>query len=215
MYAYEYDPTTGGILLKAGYSEGKISKEPRLVYAKELDMLGFNKYWKYSNQEEVPYMWAEANYYYYRGKKVASLKGGNLFEAPQIVIEKDENGESFGTEENRAILKKIDIARMIEKNRVLLQRLETTTVKKIKEVFEKYQKKADCVHVAFSGGKDSIVLLHLIKQTLPEKSYIVCFADTGMEFPDTYKLIESTEESCKRENIQFFTSRAKFTPEDS
>ena len=40
MYAYTYDPETGGILLND--STPLFSKEPRPVYAREMDILGFD-----------------------------------------------------------------------------------------------------------------------------------------------------------------------------
>ena len=66
MYEYEWDVETGGykLLCKACV----FSKEPRPVYFEELDILGFDKYWNYTKDDKYPYMWAEANSYYYRGK---------------------------------------------------------------------------------------------------------------------------------------------------
>ena len=45
MYAYEWDSTTGGYILTP--MPLAFSKEPRPVYYKELDILGFDKYWDY------------------------------------------------------------------------------------------------------------------------------------------------------------------------
>ena len=42
MYAYTWDPETGGLLLNSTHQQ--FSKEPRPVYYRELDILGFNKY---------------------------------------------------------------------------------------------------------------------------------------------------------------------------
>ena len=84
MYNYTYDTETGGILLNT--TPMQFSKEPRPVYYRELDLLGFDKYWNYEKQDNFPYMWAEANQYYYRGNLVASLKGGNLYTAPEIQL---------------------------------------------------------------------------------------------------------------------------------
>lgn len=54
----------------------------------------------------------------------------------------------------------------------------------IKQVLEKYSK----VGLGFSGGTDSLVLLHLV---LPLKQDIsVIFVDTQHEFPATYKFID-------------------------
>lgn len=51
MYSYTYDEETGGILLNS--TPTIFSKEPRPVYAPELDLLGFDKYWKYDNQSDI------------------------------------------------------------------------------------------------------------------------------------------------------------------
>lgn len=42
MYSYEYDIDTGGVLLNS--APLMMSKEPRPVYYKELDILGFDKF---------------------------------------------------------------------------------------------------------------------------------------------------------------------------
>ena len=52
MYSYTYDEETGGILLNS--TPTVFSKEPRPVYAPELDLLGFDKYWKYDKQSDAP-----------------------------------------------------------------------------------------------------------------------------------------------------------------
>ena len=59
MYAYEWDSSTGGYILTP--MPLAFSKEPRPVYYKELDILGFDKYWDYDKNDSFPYMWAEAN----------------------------------------------------------------------------------------------------------------------------------------------------------
>lgn len=84
MYSYDWDPDTGGLLLNS--SPLKFSKEPRPVYFKELDILGFDKYWTYKKDESYPYMWAEANNYIYRGRTVAKAKGGSVYTAPELIL---------------------------------------------------------------------------------------------------------------------------------
>jgi phosphoadenosine phosphosulfate reductase len=212
MYAYTYDARTGGILLNS--SPTQFSKEPRPVYARELDLLGFNEYWKYEKQDDIPYMWAEANMYWYRGKFVAKLKGGNLYTAPEIVLT-EEHGETVSPEPDGGDLRPIDIAGMIEANRELLGIIEQTTVKKILAIFDKYKDKLDLFHIAFSGGKDSMVLLDLVKKVLPKKSFVVVFGDTGMEFPDTYEAVRKTRLLCEKEEIPFYTAKSHLEPKDS
>ena len=196
MYNYTYDKKTGGVLLNT--SPMQFSKEPRPVYYKELDLLGLDKYWEYEKQDNLPYMWAEANKYYYFGRLVAQTKGGNLYTAPEIEI-KEELSEP---------LRPVDINAMIEKNADFLQVLEQETVKKIYDVWKRYKGKLDVFHVAFSGGKDSIVLLDLVKKALPKDEFVVVFGDTQMEFPDTYDVVDKVEAQCKAEGIRFYRAKS-------
>lgn len=213
MYSYTYDKKTGGLLLNSSPTE--FSKEPRPVYAPELDVLGFNKYWKYDKQTDYPYMWAEANNYYYRGEFVAKLKGGNIYTAPEIIIPKNENGLSVAPEPEGMPLRPVDIDAMVEANREMLEIIEQTTVKKILAIYTKYKDKLDCFHVAFSGGKDSCVLLDLVKKALPKGSFVVVFGDTGMEFPDTYDLVKKIEQQCIEDEVPFYIAKSHLSPRES
>ena len=93
MYDYSYDGDTGGILLND--KTVMMSKEPRPVYAKELDYLGINEIWQYEQQYDVPYMWAEANNYFYRGQLIFSVSEGALRKRPIVEISytKDKEGK--------------------------------------------------------------------------------------------------------------------------
>jgi phosphoadenosine phosphosulfate reductase len=213
MYSYTYDQKTGGILLNS--SPTGFSKEPRPVYARELDVLGLHRYWRYDKQTELPYMWAEANTYWYRGVCVAKLKGGNLYTAPEIIIPTDENGNPITPELNGNALRPIDVPAIVAANHDMLQIIEQTTVKKILAIYEKYKGRVDLFHVAFSGGKDSAVLLDIVKKALPKGSFVVVFGDTGMEFPDTYDVIKKMRRQCIEEEIPFYIARSHFEPKQS
>ncbi len=213
MYSYTYDKKTGGLLLNS--SPTGFSKEPRPVYSPELDMLGFDKYWKYDKQTDSPYMWAEANCYYYRGRLVAKLKGGNLYTAPQIIIPNGDDGKPIMPEPKGISLRPVDIEAMVEANREMLEIIEQSTVKKILAVYTKYKDRLDCFHVAFSGGKDSCVLLDLVKKALPKGSFVVVFGDTGMEFPDTYEAIKKTKQQCAEDEIPFYIAKSHLNPKES
>ena len=211
MYAYTHDAQTGGLLLND--STPLFSKEPRPVYYRELDVLGFDKIYNYDKQNEVPYMWAEANCYWYRGRMVAKTKGGTLYTTPEMEFLVDENGERI-LPDGETLLP-VNIATMVEKNRELLEVIEQVTAKKIFDVYKRYRNKMDCFHVAFSGGKDSIVLLDLVKKALPKSAYVVVFGDTGMEFPDTYDVINKVEEQCRVDEVEFYRAASHLDPEES
>jgi 3'-phosphoadenosine 5'-phosphosulfate sulfotransferase (PAPS reductase)/FAD synthetase/ferredoxin len=204
MYSYVYDEESGGLLLTS--SPLAFSKEPRPVYYKELDILGFDKYWKYEKNDAYPYMWAEANNYYYRGRKVAKTKGGSCYTAPEIIILDD-------PEPNGEPLRFVDVPAMVKKNQDILESLVQDTIKKIYNTYEQYKEKVDVFYVAFSGGKDSVVVLDLVQRALPHNAFKVLFGDTGMEFPDTYEVVKKIKRNCEKCGIEFLTARSKFSPE--
>lgn len=203
MYSYSYDVETGGILLNS--SPLLFSKEPRPVYYKELDILGFDKYWNYEKNDSYPYMWAEANNYFYRGRKVAQTKGGSCYTAPEITILEE-------PEPNDQPLRFVDVPAMVARNQELLEGLVQETIKKVYNTYQQYQSKVDVFYVAFSGGKDSVVALDIVQRALPHNAFMVLFGDTGMEFPDTYRVIEDVEKYCKSNEISFYRSCSNLSP---
>lgn len=206
MYAYEWDSSTGGYILTP--MPLAFSKEPRPVYYKELDILGFDKYWDYDKNDSFPYMWAEANNYYYRGRLVAKTKGGSLYTPPELVLIEDPEPEGYP-------LRFVDIPAMVDKNRQLMEQLVQETIKKIYNTFIEYQDKVDVFYVAFSGGKDSVVALDLVQRALPHNCFKVLFGDTGMEFPDTYETVEKIKQICAEEKVEFLQAKSKLKPENT
>ena len=206
MYAYKWDSSTGGYILTP--MPLAFSKEPRPVYYKELDILGFDKYWDYDKNDSFPYMWAEANNYYYRGRLVAKTKGGSLYTPPELVLIEDPEPEGYP-------LRFVDIPAMVDKNRQLMEQLVQETIKKIYNTFIEYQDKVDVFYVAFSGGKDSVVALDLVQRALPHNCFKVLFGDTGMEFPDTYETVEKIKQICAEEKIEFLQAKSKLKPENT
>lgn len=203
MYSYEWDAETGGYLLNS--TPLSFSKEPRPVYYRELDLLGFDKYWDYEKDETYPYMWAEANKYWYRGNRIAQLRGGSLYHQPELVV------EYLGTSK----LQQVDIPSMVEKNKFILEGLAIETIKRIYNTYMEYNKKVDIFHVSYSGGKDSEVMLDLVIRALPHDAFIVVFGDTRMEFPDTYDAVIAAKEKCENFGVRFYTSKSRFSPDES
>jgi len=204
MYEYHWDEETGGLLLTT--NQAKFSKEPRPVYYRELDILGFDEYWNYPKDDSAPMMWAEANNYIYKGKTVAKTKGGSLYTKPEIII-LDE------PEPDGGMLEFVDIQAMCDKNRNILETLVQETVQKIYNIYMEYRKKIDIYYVAFSGGKDSVVALDLVQRALPHDGFMVLFGDTQMEFEDTYRLVEKQKEICEKDNIKFIAAKSEQKPE--
>lgn len=213
MYSYSYDSVTGGIILNS--TPTNFSKEPRPVYAPELDLLGFYRFWDYDRQSDVPYMWAESNVYWYRGVQIAKTKGGDLCNAPELQPIYADDGSIPFSKDGGMELQMIDIQSMCDQNKELMEIIEDTTVKKIVKEYEKFKYKLDIFHVAFSGGKDSAVLLDLVKKALPIGSFVVIFGDTGMEFPDTYKVVGLTKKQCEEDGTPFYIAQSHFNPKES
>lgn len=199
MYEYAWDAETGGLLLSN--NQAKFSREPRPVYYRELDILGFDQYWNYPRDDRAPLLWAEANHYFYRGKPVASTKGGSLYTRPELVL-----GEE--PEPGGAPLRFVDIDAMCRKNRELMETLVHDTIKKAYNAYRRYRDKVDIVHVSFSGGKDSVVTLDLVARAIPHSNFVVIFGDTGMEFPDTYDVISKVSGERKYSDIDFYTAKS-------
>ena len=59
---------------------------------------------------------------------------------------------------------------------------------RIKQFYEHFDGK---VYVSFSGGKDSTVLLHLVRSLYPEVPAV--FVDTGLEYPEVRQFVKQTE----------------------
>ncbi len=203
MYAYEWDSSTGGFVLTP--IPLSFSKEPRPVYYKELDLLGFEKYCTYDKNDSFPYMWAEANNYFYRGRLVAKVRGGSVYRAPVIELVEYPEPEGYA-------LRFVDIPAMVDKNKEIMEQLEQETIKKIYNTYSKYKKMIDVFYVAFSGGKDSIVTLDLVQRALPHNEFKVLFGDTRMEFPDTYDVVEKITRLCADMDIDFLVAKSKKSP---
>ena len=69
-----------------------------------------------------------------------------------------------------------------------LDRKIQVTTARIMEWYEHYN---GLVYVAFSGGKDSTVLLDLVRRIYPDVPAVFC--DTGLEFPEIRQFAMSVE----------------------
>ena len=199
MYNYVWDEETGGYLLDTKISG--VTKELRPVFHEELDLLGFNEYWQYEPSEK-PLLWAETRRYFYKGELVAEANGGGLHTKPTLKVHK-----------SPLILEPVNVEKMVKRNSTKMAALVQHTAEIIYDKYNEYKNKVDVTYVAFSGGKDSIVLLDLVQKSLPHDAFKVVFADTTMEVSDTYKAVETAKE--KYSSVDFYTAKSKFNAIDS
>lgn len=182
MYGYEWTEEYGIYRLTI---DAKLQKEIRPVFHEELDFFGMDEYWDYPKDTDAPLLWAEGvRRYVLNGRAVAEAQGGGFYSKPVINL----------LTEERLKLQPVDVDRLYDVNRSLMINLEQKAVHFIQEQYSKYQKQGFVFACAFSGGKDSLVLLDLTAKALAPSDFYVVFSNTGMELSDTLKAVEKAKE---------------------
>jgi len=74
------------------------------------------------------------------------------------------------------------------------------TQKRIREWVNEYGVEGVCV--SFSGGKDSTVLLHLVRELYPDVKAV--FSNTGLEYPEIQRFVKSFD------NVDIVTPKMRF-----
>ena len=199
MYGYEWTDQNGIYRLSVN---SKIEKEIRPVFKEELDYFGFSAHWTYPDTKE-PLLWAEGiRRYVLNGECVAEAVGGGFYTKPTIKIYKD-----------RLTLEPINIDALWRENERLMLGLEKTSIDFIRDTYEKYSAMGMAFAVAFSGGKDSLVMLDLVSRALSPDKFSVVFSNTGMELSAT---LESVERAKKHwPSLKFYEAKSHLNPEDS
>ena len=82
------------------------------------------------------------------------------------------------TREDLRFLQKLDLKTKIELTKI-----------RIAEWVDEFRN--DGVYVSFSGGKDSTVLLHLVREEYPNVKAV--FSDTGLEYPEIRNFVKGIE----------------------
>lgn len=204
MYSYVFDIKTRGYLLTT--QTGKyVASEIRPIFATELVITGLDHFFEFNHQETRPLMWGLKNTY--------------------IIADINEKGESYGRKvaqfnntqygkpldievffDGKMKLKPVDVKAMVAANAKIMDMVVADAKRRTKELYDESINRCDIAYIAFSGGKDSVVLLDICHRVLP-LSVPVVFSDTDMELPDTYKVWEKIQ-SCYP-NREFIAARAE------
>ena len=79
----------------------------------------------------------------------------------------------------------------MDKRNLLTATLEEKITKSKQLIFEWYHQFNGNVYVAFSGGKDSTVLLHLVRSMFQNVPAV--FSNTGLEYPEIVSFVKSVD----------------------
>lgn len=196
MFAIKWSDSGNYPVLSDAIKEDVQISPPRPVFFEELDLFGFGKYWVYPKSKS-PLLWASGRSYYYRGVEVAHIVGGGLNSKPIIEIVHEGN------------LKPVDIKAMVEDNLDRLTTLENEAKFFIQDI---KNTQSSCVQmsVAYSGGKDSQVVLELVSQVLTPSDYVVIYTNTGMELPGNERFVQHAMDIYKKRfsDLKFLTAKA-------
>lgn len=93
----------------------------------------------------------------------------------------------------------LDLAELRRRQTLPLEDKITMTMEKINTWYEYWEGE---VYITYSGGKDSTVLLHLIRQRYPDVKGV--FVDTGLEYPEIRNFVKTID------NIQWIKPKMSF-----
>ena len=130
MFKVIWDPAYNGVRLTMSSKGDALNVSPRPVFWEELDLLGLNKRgWIYPHVEE-PLMWACDRRYFYKGQFVLDVKGGNVFDAPEVI---QQEGFEILT------LQPVDMERLRSRNEDTMFIIEHEAMDFINQTYRRYK----------------------------------------------------------------------------
>lgn len=199
MFKVKWDAQNNGIILSDNINDEEAIPAPRPVYLQELQILEIQKKYKLPKTDK-PICWNIDARYYYKGQPFFERRGAGIYSKPTVVYN---DGFTFTT------LEPVDMDKLLETNREAIEIVENEAMDFILGCYDAYKGKVDDFVVAFSGGKDSQVILDLVTRVLPVESFKAVFQDTDMELPCTYDIVAYTEEDYKYRFPNFKLYHAK------
>jgi len=201
MYGYKWTSKNGVYELSVA---AKLEKEIRPVFWEELDYFGFDKAgWKYSKKIKSPLLWAEGvRRYILNGEVIADAKGGGFYTKPEIVIRRSD-----------ITLKAVNIKSLWQTNEPIMSGLIQKAENTIRSVYAEYKAQGMDFVVAFSGGKDSFVLLDLVYRALAPDEFYVIFSNTDMELNCTLEAVELAKQ--RYSNLRFYEAKSHLSAEET
>jgi phosphoadenosine phosphosulfate reductase len=201
MYNVQWDMETRGVALLPVTEEGGM-RDVRPVFFEELDLIGFSNSWHYPKSNE-PLLWSDKGHnYYYCGEKVAKVRAPGYYHYPEIIEICD-----------NLTLEPVNVQAMAERNASRMEALAQEAISFIRNTFRQYRSKVDAVVASFSGGKDSLVLLDLVRRGLSPDDFFAIFNDTDMELEATHKAVANAKAHWK--DVTIHTTRPRFRAEES
>lgn len=94
---------------------------------------------------------------------------------------------------------------VIRANLPHLRQLGKNAMNTIKGIANQKEYRDLPVHVSFSGGKDSLVVLDLTLSAVKNRNVSAFFLDTGIEFPET---VDFVHDYCEKRGIELIEARA-------
>ena len=130
MFKVIWDPAYNGVRLTMSSKGDALNVSPRPVFWEELDLLGLNKRgWIYPHVEE-PLLWACDRRYFYKGQFVLEVKGGNVFDAPEVI---QQEGFEILT------LQPVDMERLRSRNEDTMFIIEHEAMDFINQTYRRYK----------------------------------------------------------------------------
>ena len=130
MFKIVWDRPHNGVILTMSSAGEALGIAPRPVFYEELDLLGLNHMgWVYPHSV-APLLWACDRRYFYCGVLVMEVKGGNIFDAPEIYIT---------PEGKNIVLTPIDVDYLRDANADTMFLIEHEAMEFINGVYRRYK----------------------------------------------------------------------------